>query len=198
MSQLKLNKASLSLEQRNLKNYKRYLPSLELKRKKLLSEQASGGGQFAQLKKQEQLLRDSAVERFPMVNESIMLLKSFIKIEQISIEEENIVGVRLPILKSIKFSIEPYPYLNTPHWFDALIQHITELIELRIRMKLALTREQRLAKAIQTVTQRENLFEKVLIPQSLKHIRLIQIFLADNERAGVVSSKIAKKKRQLS
>lgn len=38
MTQVKLNKASLSLKQRDLKNYQRYLPSLELKRKKLLSE----------------------------------------------------------------------------------------------------------------------------------------------------------------
>lgn len=32
-TQIKLNKASLTLEQRNLKNYQRFLPSLELKRK---------------------------------------------------------------------------------------------------------------------------------------------------------------------
>ncbi|RUR05897.1 V-type ATP synthase subunit D [Legionella sp. km772] len=197
MAQLKLNKASLSLEQKNLKNYQRYLPSLELKRKKLLSEQSNCGEQLMQLKAQEQALRQSAEEHFPMINESIKLLKSLIKVEQVSIEEENIVGVRLPVFKNLKLRIEPYPYLNTPHWFDSLIQHIKELTEFRIRMKLACLRAQRLAKAIQTVTQRKNLFEKVLIPNALKHIRLIQIFLADNERAGVVRSKIAKKKRQL-
>ncbi|OEH46019.1 hypothetical protein lpari_02997 [Legionella parisiensis] len=32
-TQIKLNKSSLSLEQRNLKNYQRFLPSLELKEK---------------------------------------------------------------------------------------------------------------------------------------------------------------------
>lgn len=33
MTQVKLNKSALSLQQKNLKNYERYLPSLELKRK---------------------------------------------------------------------------------------------------------------------------------------------------------------------
>ncbi|WP_244940939.1 hypothetical protein [Legionella sainthelensi] len=50
MSQIKLNKASLSLEQKNLKNYQRFLPSLELKRKKLLSEPNRVDAQINELK----------------------------------------------------------------------------------------------------------------------------------------------------
>lgn len=42
------------------------------------------------------------------------------------------------------------------------------------------------------VTQRVNLFEKVLIPKAEENIRRITIFLSDQERAAVVRSKIAK------
>jgi V/A-type H+-transporting ATPase subunit D len=49
--------------------------------------------------------------------------------------------------------------------------------------------------AVHKVTQRVNLFEKVLIPRTREHIRRIRIYLADAERAAVVRSKIAKRKR---
>ena len=49
--------------------------------------------------------------------------------------------------------------------------------------------------AVRRVTQRVNLFEKVLIPNAKQNIARIQIFLSDVERAAVVTSKIAKAKR---
>src|SRR5690242_10560771 len=58
-TQTKLNKASLSLEQRNLKNYQRFLPSLELKRKKLMAERSRVNTQINELKQQGKALDDS-------------------------------------------------------------------------------------------------------------------------------------------
>ncbi|WP_058534971.1 V-type ATP synthase subunit D [Legionella saoudiensis] len=197
MTQPKLNKTSLSLEQKNLKNYKKYLPSLELKRKKLLSERGIVAGLIAQLKEKEKELVVHVENQLPMVNENMDDLSQYIKVKQFDLQEENIVGVKLPVLKSIQFMVLDYPYLNTPHWFEPLMHRVAEFLEIRLRLKLAFSRLQLLDKAIQTVTQRKNLFEKVLIPNALNHIRLIQIFLSDNERAAVVRSKIAKKKRQL-
>jgi len=53
----------------------------------------------------------------------------------------------------------------------------------------------RMQGAVGRVTQRVNLFEKVLIPNAKRDIARIQIFLSDVERAAVVTSKIAKSKR---
>lgn len=196
--QIKLNKASLSLEQRNLKNYRRFLPSLELKRKKLLSERNRNDTQIKELNQKEKSLENSIQEDLPMIAGAMDRISKFLQIQDILITEENIVGVKLPVLKSIVFKPIDYVYFNTPQWFEKLIHVLHEKIELQIRMRLVLKRQLLLAKSIQTVTQRKNLFEKVLIPKSLNNIRLIQIFLADNERAAVVRSKIAKKKRMLS
>jgi V/A-type H+-transporting ATPase subunit D len=49
--------------------------------------------------------------------------------------------------------------------------------------------------AVRRVTQRVNLFEKVLIPRARHDIARIRIFLSDLERSAVVTSKIAKAKR---
>ena len=57
-------------------------------------------------------------------------------------------------------------------------------------------RLERLREAERTVTQRFNLFDKVLIPRTRGTIKTIAIYLADAERAGVVNSKIAKRKKE--
>jgi V/A-type H+/Na+-transporting ATPase subunit D len=49
--------------------------------------------------------------------------------------------------------------------------------------------------AVRHITQRVNLFDKVLIPNAKRDIARIQIFLSDVARAAVVTSKIAKGKR---
>ncbi|ARB92455.1 V-type ATP synthase subunit D [Legionella longbeachae] len=194
MLQIKLNKASLSLELKNLKNYQRFLPSLELKRKKLLSERNRVDAQINELTQKKQTLEKNIQNDLPMIVSSMNIISQFIQIKKISLTEENIVGVKLPILHAIIFNPTNYVFFNTPQWFEKLIDLLYEKIELQLRLQVATKRQLLLAKAIQTVTQRKNLFEKVLIPRALNNIRLIQIFLADNERAAVVRSKIAKKK----
>ena len=50
--------------------------------------------------------------------------------------------------------------------------------------------------AVRRITQRVNLFDKILIPTAKQNIQKIRIFLGDAERASVITSKLAKKKQQ--
>jgi V/A-type H+-transporting ATPase subunit D len=49
---------------------------------------------------------------------------------------------------------------------------------------------------VRRITQRVNLFEKILIPTAKQTIQKIRIFLGDADRASVITSKLAKKKQQ--
>ena len=71
-----------------------------------------------------------------------------------------------------------------------------ETLELRIQMQVEQERLQLLEIAVRRITQRVNLFEKVLVPRTRENIRQIRIYLSDSERAAVVRAKIAKKKQQ--
>ncbi len=86
--------------------------------------------------------------------------------------------------------------LTKPFWVDALIIVLQAALEANIRIQVARRRLELLEDAEKTVTQRYNLFDKVLIPRTEKNIRRISIYLADAERAGVVNSKIAKRKKE--
>jgi V/A-type H+-transporting ATPase subunit D len=65
----------------------------------------------------------------------------------------------------------------------------------RLAVQVAKERVRRLDYAVRRITQRVNLFEKILIPTAKKNIKRIQIFLGDAERSAIVRSKIAKAMR---
>ena len=62
------------------------------------------------------------------------------------------------------------------------------------RMAVARQRLEVLERAVTKITQRVNLFDKVLIPGTRANIKRIRIYLSDMEREGVVRAKNAKKK----
>jgi V/A-type H+-transporting ATPase subunit D len=71
---------------------------------------------------------------------------------------------------------------------------LEEAVRLKVEVEVAEERLARLEAAVKTVTQRVNLFEKVLIPRTEARIKRIRIVLGDAEKAAVVRSKIAKRK----
>jgi V/A-type H+-transporting ATPase subunit D len=47
---------------------------------------------------------------------------------------------------------------------------------------------------LRITNQRVNLFEKIKIPEAKENIRMIRIYLGDQQTAGVARAKIAKRK----
>jgi len=100
----------------------------------------------------------------------------------------------LPVAKAVRFELAEYSRMVMPFWVDLLVENLKQIAELRILLQVRRERVKLLDHAARRITQRVNLFEKVLIPQSEASIRKIVIFLSDQERAAVVRSKIAKNK----
>jgi len=117
-------------------------------------------------------------------------------VDAIRIVEENLVGVKLPALEEVMCKVSGYSMLAKPHWVDALVDQLKQMVEQRTRVQVAADRVRLLEQATRKVTQRVNLFEKILIPTAKANIKKIQIYLADAERAIVVNSKITKNIRQ--
>lgn len=195
MARLSLNKASLSREKRNLASYRRFLPSLDLKRQQLLLTRRKAEQQLAEVRAQIQQHSSDVGERLPMLANQAIPLAGLVAIRQVSLAEENVVGVHLPFLQDIAFDEKPYGYLLKPHWVDRAVIWLKTGLELRVREQVAVARVSRLSLALRKVTQRVNLFDKVLIPTAQQNIKEIQVYLSDSETAAVVRSKIAKRKQ---
>jgi V/A-type H+-transporting ATPase subunit D len=124
-----------------------------------------------------------------------MTLSGLVSIRRVDIGEEDVLGVRLPALRVVEFDPVDYSVLATPFWIDDLVTCLKEVATYRIRLHVYRERAARMQSAVRRITQRVNLFEKVLIPNAKRNIARIQVFLSDMGRAAVVTSKIAKGKR---
>ena len=196
MSQIALNKSNLSVQKRQKAAFQRYLPALELKQKQLLAERKKAEQAFQEHQQQIALLESEIYRKIPMLAESSINLYGLVKVTHIEVRAENLLGTILPQLHNIEFSRAPYGFLARPHWVDEVVKALENMLRLKIEAQLLEKRVIRLVKASRTITQRVNLFSKVLIPESEKTIGRIELFLADQERAAVVRSKLAKQKHQ--
>jgi V/A-type H+-transporting ATPase subunit D len=123
-------------------------------------------------------------------------VSGLVQIDAVQTVEENLVGVKLPALQEVKCNVVDYSMLAKPHWVDTMVEQLKEMVEQRIRVRVATDRVRLIELAVRKVTQRLNLFDKILIPTAKANIKKIQIYLADAERAIVVNSKITKNIRR--
>ena len=196
MARLSLSKSSLSHEQRQLKTFERFLPSLDMKRKKLMAQRAAAHAALEETRAAMVELRAKVATGLPMLSNLEVDLSGLVTMQEVRVGRENQMGIWLPIFEGIEVQVAPYGRLAKPHWVDSVVNELKAILELRMREQLELRRLALLEEALRTLTQRVNLFEKVLIPRARDHIRRIGIYLADQERTAVVRAKIAKDKRR--
>ncbi|WP_170558127.1 V-type ATP synthase subunit D [Ruegeria atlantica] len=194
MARLQLNKSSLAREQTQLKSYERFLPSLDLKRQQLMAERAKAREDVQRLQDEVQELAQKVGEKLPMLAQQGIDLDGLVELKDYKVKEVNVVGVKMPALDRIEVTVRPYSYLAKPHWVDAAARLLHDMIEARLRVNVAEERVKIFDKAVATITQRVNLFEKVLIPRARANIKKIRIYLSDEQMQAVVRSKISKRK----
>jgi V/A-type H+-transporting ATPase subunit D len=195
MARLALSKSSLSVQNRRLKTFERYLPSLDLKRRQLIAERSKAARAIKATEAEIASLRQKVEEGLPMGSNEEVNIENLVHISRVDLGEENVMGVRLPLVREVELKRADYALLAKPEWVDNFAWRMEQMLQLRVRIQVERRRLALLDEAVRTITQRVNLFDKVLIPQARDNIRRIQIFLADGERAAVVRAKIAKGKR---
>lgn len=197
MTKLALNKSSLSAEKKKHVSYGKYLPSLELKQKQLLSERKKHEYLLNEHQQNIQTIEQDVHQRLPMLAAKNIDLDNLVEIVDLQIDQENLLGTLLPILKHVEYKRRHYSYLSRPHWVDEVVNSLEMVVKLKLEEQILEERLLRLSNALQVITQRVNLFSKVLLPQTKVNIKKIGLFLADQDRAAVVRSKLAKRKHQL-
>ncbi len=195
MAKLKLSKQSMHHQQEQLKLYKRLLPSLDLKRRQLTMEAQKAQEEHAAAVAQIDALETRIGEELPMLADEGLHLRDLVVVKGYKLGEQNIVGVRLPVLESLDCQVAEYSPLATPAWLDILVQRLKDAKTCRLRAEIAAQRLEILRLQLRRITQRVNLFEKILIPTAHSNIQRIRIYLGETERAAVVTSKLAKSKQ---
>jgi V/A-type H+-transporting ATPase subunit D len=198
LAKIKLTKNELKKQKDALKMYKRYLPTLQLKKQQLQTE----------IRGIESRARAVAAERDRQLAEFNAWVAVFgeedaihrpdggwiISAGTIRTATGNIAGVDIPLFKGADFVIDDYDLFSKPLWVDRALERLRGMLTLDLEIKVLEEQIARLEKELRTTTQRVNLFEKVKIPETASNIKKIGIYLGDQQTAQVVRGKMAKRK----
>ena len=170
MAKFKLSKHALQKERENLRLYGRLLPSLDLKRRQLTMEFEKARRASARAQEEVDRIEARIGSELPMLANTEIGLTGLVTIKNLHLDQENVVGVKLPVLRKMEFEVAPYSLLTRPAWVDVVVVRLKEAIERRIQVTVAVERARVLDKAVRRTTQRVNLFERILIPSAKKNI----------------------------
>ncbi|MFH1782595.1 MAG: V-type ATP synthase subunit D [Candidatus Omnitrophota bacterium] len=194
MPKIKLTKGELKRQRDSLKQFSHYLPFLQLKKQQIQLEIQKVRINL-DLKIQEiDAIENEISEWSGLLNEKNIDLLPFLDIESIDLDYLNIAGIDIPLFKSVIFKERGYDLFSMPLWVDKGIDLIRKFMILLEEEKVLKKQLEILEKELRITTQRVNLFEKIKIPECKENVRVIRIYLGDQQANAVGRSKIAKNK----
>jgi V/A-type H+/Na+-transporting ATPase subunit D len=194
MAKIKLTKGELKRQRDALKQFQRYLPTLQLKKQQLQLEILQLGLVLQENKQALNKKRQAIDLWIGLLTEAKVNLKQFLKIQKIITHIKNIAGTDISVFDMVEFQELDYDLFALPLWLDLAIEAFKEVI---ILDKTILVTEESISilrHELRITTQRVNLFEKIKIPAAEENIRLIKIYIGDQMANAVGRSKIAKRK----
>lgn len=195
MPKIKLTKNELKQQRDALKRYQRYLPTLQLKKQQLQAEVRHVREEIARLQGQEQELETRSGRMLALfAGAEAAPLADLLAVREWQVGLRNVAGTDVPVFAGVSFLEAEYDLFAAPLWYEDALALLAELLELRLRVRLAEEQQERLEHELRVVTQRVNLFEKVKIPEARENIRRINIYIGDQQTNSVGRSKIAKGK----
>ncbi|MBR3707438.1 MAG: V-type ATP synthase subunit D [Lentisphaeria bacterium] len=198
MAKVKLTKTALKQERDALKQFERFLPTLQLKKQQLQMEMRHCLDQIEQNEAREEASKNALRAWVSLFGDDTapQRVADRIRVKAIRTESANIAGVAVPKFHGVDFEDIPCDLFLEEPWQDDAVDAVKQILEIREEREIIREQYRLIGQELRTTTQRVNLFEKVKIPETKENIRIIQIAIGDAQTSAVVRSKIAKKKLQ--
>lgn len=194
MAKIKLTKNELKIQKDALKMYRRYLPTLTLKKQQLQSEIRTIESKAEAVRKERENLEKGFGSWIAVFSEADAFPDGIITVKNIRKGTGNIAGVTIPVYEGADFLRADYDLYKTPLWVDLAANHMEKAISLDLEAEVLDEQVSLLEQELRATSQRVNLFEKVKIPETEANIKKISIYMADQQVSAVVRSKISKRK----
>ena len=194
MAKIKLTKNELKVQKDALKMYRRYLPTLTLKKQQLQAEIRTIEAKAIAVRKAKKDLEQDFDSWIAVFSEKEAFPDGIITVSNIRKGQGNIAGVTIPTFEGADFSRGDYVFYATPLWVDIAANHMEKAMALDLEAEVLDEQVRLLEKELLSTSQRVNLFEKVKIPETEENIKKISIYMADQQVSAVVRSKISKRK----
>ena len=196
---IKLTKNEQKVQKDLLKQYQRYLPTLQLKKQQLQQVIMTTRAELAQKEAERVQMIGNLDDWVAVFAENAIFdedksIDTLVQPETVICRNENIAGVTVPKFEELKFKDVEYDVDDYPLWVDTALVKLREIARLDALVSTLRKQEALLEKELRSTSQRVNLFEKVKIPEAKENIRVLGVYLGDQQTAAVVRGKISKKK----
>lgn len=198
MPKVKLTKTALKQERDSLKQFQRFLPTLQLKKQQLQMEMRTCLDRIEKNRQFEQETKNALAAWTELFGdpEAVEKIKRNLSVSRVETGVQNIAGVDVPVFREVIFDAKPFDLYADDPWLDDAAESVKKIVSIQEEREIIRRQYDLIADELRVTTQRVNLFEKVKIPKCKENIRAIQIYLGDMDTAAVARSKIAKKKLQ--
>ena len=190
---IKLTQGELKRQRDALRQYERYLPTLQLKKQLLQLEILHQQSALKERKNSLSEKKKSAKNWWGLLVEAPDIRQWLIP-QKIITAKKNVAGVDVPVFERVNFEPAEYDLFLTPFWVDAGVEILRDMVSLQEEIRVIEQGISVLRQELRITTQRVNLFEKVKIPEAKEAIRRIKIYIGDQMTNAVGRSKIAKNK----
>lgn len=194
MAKLRFTKGELKRQRDSLKQFQHYLPTLQLKKQQIQLEIIRIHNKLSDQLQKIDSTRLEINAWVGLLTEKPKEFDAWIKPKQIIVKTINIASVDIPVFVRVEFEDIEYDLFKTTLWTDAALEEIQNLVILIEEARIMKTQERLLKEELRITTQRVNLLEKIKIPECKDNIRLIRIYLGDQQTNAVGRSKLAKNK----
>jgi len=181
---IKFTRTELKQQRDALARFRRYLPTLKLKQQQVQSSIVQTREIFRE-KEAAVNTTEKTISAYDGLFNDVAGV-NFTKLaapETVNTSTHSIAGVHVPRFETISFPKADFSLFATASWVDKALADLKKLNHQKVELA-----------ELKKVMQRVNLFEKVMIPNTLENIRRIRIALGDQMTAGVARAKIAKAK----
>jgi V/A-type H+-transporting ATPase subunit D len=193
LAKIKLTKNELKVQKDALKMYRRYLPTLTLKKQQLQAEIRTIEAKAKTVKKEKEALEKGFGSWIAVFSETDAFPDGIITVRNIRKGTGNIAGVTIPVYEGADFSRGEYDLYSKPLWIDLAADRMEKALSYDLEASVLDEQVRLLNLELRVTTQRVNLFEKVKIPETKANIKRISVYLGDQQVAAVVRGKISKK-----
>lgn len=191
-----MNKNTLAALKIELGEYRDALPVFEMKEQQLKGIVQAIEDGISALKEDIKNTNEQIKNWVAVMAEEGVDLSNLVKVEKVITEQQEIVGVTVDLFIDIHFEKAELDYFTTPLWVDTAIEVVidqkTKFTILEIEQKKLELLQEELAEA----RRMKNALKEVFIPETIKSIRTIEIYLGDVERLSIGCAKLVKKKKQ--
>ena len=130
MAKIKLTKNELKIQKDALKMYRRYLPTLTLKKQQLQAEIRTIEAKAQAVRKDRENLEKGFSSWIAVFSEKDAFPDGIITVRNIRKGVGNIAGVTIPVYEGADFSRGDYDLYETPLWVDIASKHMEKAMSL--------------------------------------------------------------------